>query len=254
MKKMRRTIILGLLLMSVAGLLVGLGTFAYFSDSASSTANTFNSGTINMNISNDGASWADGTSATWTMSNMKPGDTVDASLYAKNIGSIDVNSILSKISLTGALAGCTPNVNCGLADKIDMIEYNDDTSVGSGAYFVDYFKPRYDTGGVGAPATPDGHLTLAEWSAGHSDAPRQNYDTAWYCDGTGPAPGNLPCLLANGVATNKGTPPNPYFFIHIKWQFDPAANNDYQGQTATYTMKMNAQQTWAPTDPNWPAE
>lgn len=254
---MKRAVVISLLLISVAAGLVGLGTFAYFSDTASSTSNTFNSGTINVKVSNNALdpspTWADNNSATWTMSNMKPGDIVDAKLWAKNTGSIDVVALLSKISLTGPLATCTPNVNCGLADKIDMLEYNDDTSVGSGHYFVfDYFMPVYDTGGIGTPGTPDGHLTLAEWSAGHSSDPsRAGYDTAWYCDGSGPSPGNQPCLLANEVPTNKS---DPYFFLHIKWQLRPDAGNEVQGLTATYTMKLNGQQTWAPGMTGWPAE
>lgn len=238
---------MSLLLLAVAALLAGLGTFAYFSDTANSTDNIFSSGTIDQKISNDGINWADGTTATWTMSNMKPGDIVDAKLYSKNMGSIGVNGLLSKISLTGPLAGCTPNVDCGLADVIDMLEYNDDTSVGSGHFFVfDYFMPAYDV-------NHDGHLTLAEWSVAHSaDPSRAGYDTAWYCDGANPGPNNNDCLYANGAPTNRGG--SPYFFLHIKWQLRPDAGNTYQGLSATYDMKVNAQQTWAPGAPGWPAE
>ena len=252
---------LGILMIALATVMLGAGTFAYFSDSATSRSNVFSTGTIDLILSNDLVNWGqpgygDDVTATWSSpTNWAPGDLVDANVYVKNTGSIDVNGLLSKISLTGALAGCTANVNCGLADMIDMTEYNDDTSVGSGANFVNtYFMPLYDTGGPGAPATPDNHLSLAEWDNAHRAAPADAYDTAWYCDGSGPAPSNLPCVLANGVPTNKGTPANPYFFIHIQWQLRADAGNAYQGTSATMKLKINGQQTWEPGSPGWPAE
>ncbi|MHB8966906.1 MAG: TasA family protein [Thermoleophilia bacterium] len=257
MKRSKTTkLAISLLTIVVAVGLVSMGTFAYFSDSASSEDNEFSSGNIDVKVSNDGTTWSDGTSGTWTMDNMKPGDVVDANLYVKNTGSIDVVGLLSKISLTGDLASCTPNVTCGLADMIDMLEYNDDTSVGSGALFVTYFAVTkgFDTGGPEDPNTPDGRLTLAEWHAADR-AEFPGYDTAWYCGGSGPHPENPPCLLADGVATNRGG--SEYFFLHIKWRMNPDADNDYQGLSATYSLKVNGQQTWplsSETLPGWPAE
>ncbi|GBE57353.1 camelysin metallo-endopeptidase [bacterium BMS3Abin01] len=251
---------LGVLMIALAIAMLGVGTFAYFSDSETSSANVFSTGTIDLILSNDLVNWGqagygDSVTATWSSpANWAPGDIVDATVHVKNTGSIDVNSLLTKITLTNALTGCTANVNCGLADMIDMLEYNDDTSVGSGVGFVTYFKTKYDTGGPGDALTPDGHLSLAEWDNAHRDPPADAYDTSWYCDGSEPAPGNLPCVLANGVTTDRGTPANPYFFIHIKWQLRADAGNAYQGQTATMKLKINGQQTWAPGDPGWPAE
>ncbi len=47
---MKRAITFSILVIAVAALLVGLGTLAYYSDSATSTANTFTAGTLLFNI------------------------------------------------------------------------------------------------------------------------------------------------------------------------------------------------------------
>ncbi|MDI6903775.1 MAG: TasA family protein [Methanocellales archaeon] len=54
----------------------GAGAYAYFSDSESSTGNTFAAGTLDLKIvDRDEPVWGDGVTATWTATNMKPGDS-----------------------------------------------------------------------------------------------------------------------------------------------------------------------------------
>lgn len=68
--------------------LIGGGTFAYFSDTAQSTA-TFAAGTLDL--TSDPSVIVD-------ISNLKPGDTVIKSFKLKNSGSLDIGSIKLKTS------------------------------------------------------------------------------------------------------------------------------------------------------------
>lgn len=86
---MKRLVISSLLIICVAALVVSLGTFAYFSDSASSTGNTFSAGTLYIN---DG-------SHTFTITpdspwgNMAPGQTRTGSFTITNNGTIAMGSL-----------------------------------------------------------------------------------------------------------------------------------------------------------------
>lgn len=96
---MKRLIISSLLIICVAALVVSLGTFAYFSDSASSTGNTFSAGTLYIN---DG-------SHTFTITpdspwgNMAPGQTRTGSFTITNNGTIDMGSLAVSTTNSGGL-------------------------------------------------------------------------------------------------------------------------------------------------------
>lgn len=83
---MKRTIILSLLLVSVAALLMGLGTFAYFSDTASSTGNVFTAGTMDFRITDPGTT----DHKMFNLTNMKPGDSSTAYLAVVNDSSAGI--------------------------------------------------------------------------------------------------------------------------------------------------------------------
>ena len=68
-------------------------TFAYFSDAGTSSGNVFTTGTLDMSLANDNSTLADNATATFGISNGKPGDTFSGDLYIKNIGSVDANNI-----------------------------------------------------------------------------------------------------------------------------------------------------------------
>jgi len=57
--------------------LVGAGTNAWFQDTETSTGNTFTAGTLDLKIRDQDEPWGDGVTATWTASNMAPGDSWD---------------------------------------------------------------------------------------------------------------------------------------------------------------------------------
>jgi len=69
-----KKIVLSALAIVLAIGLAGAGAFAYFSDTETSTGNTFNAGTLELKIS-DGypGEWGDGCSLTWVLANIVPG-------------------------------------------------------------------------------------------------------------------------------------------------------------------------------------
>jgi predicted ribosomally synthesized peptide with SipW-like signal peptide len=70
------TLTLGVTAILIASLLAGSGTFAYFSDKKTSTGNVFQAGTLDLKLMDNNEPWGDGVTATWTATNMKPGDTL----------------------------------------------------------------------------------------------------------------------------------------------------------------------------------
>jgi predicted ribosomally synthesized peptide with SipW-like signal peptide len=89
----KKLLLLTLALLLVAGM-AGAGTFAYFSDTETSTGNTFTAGTLDLKIKDGGEWWSDGiATAEWALSNMKPGDTAYGSVDLKNFGSVYANHV-----------------------------------------------------------------------------------------------------------------------------------------------------------------
>jgi spore coat-associated protein N len=82
-------------------LLLSAGTFAYFTDAERSTGNTFAAGTLDLKIGDWNEDFKDGVTATWTLSNMKPGDTIGPySVLLRNFGSIEADHVEIKCTNT----------------------------------------------------------------------------------------------------------------------------------------------------------
>jgi predicted ribosomally synthesized peptide with SipW-like signal peptide len=127
---------------AVAAIAIG-GTVAYFSDTETSTGNTFSAGTLNLQVGD-----SDPTSVKITLSDMKPGDTGNAATWlVKNTGSISGK-------LTVAVGAITNNENeckepegdntCGTTEgelganlKVAFwMDVNKDGSWSSGDYYL----------------------------------------------------------------------------------------------------------------------
>jgi predicted ribosomally synthesized peptide with SipW-like signal peptide len=88
---MRRAILAGMLILGALSGYVQGPTAAFFSDVATSTANTFSAGTIDITHN--------GGSTLLTLSAMKPGDKVTAALQITNSGTLALNyTIASTVS------------------------------------------------------------------------------------------------------------------------------------------------------------
>ena len=89
MRKGNITVLLGVLIMASAAMIVGAGTFAYFNDTETSTGNTFEAGTLDLEVGSSVVMHIE-------LSNMKPGD--DTGYYRwilKNVGTLP-----GKVSVT----------------------------------------------------------------------------------------------------------------------------------------------------------
>ncbi|WP_019914010.1 TasA family protein [Paenibacillus sp. HW567] len=104
----KKTLGLGVVSAALGLTLVGGGTFAYFSDTASSSA-SFNNGTLSL--TSDPAVIVD-------LSNLKPGDLITRDFKLKNDGSLDIPKVLLK---TASVVTDTNNNNGNHNLKDDII-------------------------------------------------------------------------------------------------------------------------------------
>ena len=84
-----RKILISISIIGITAAIALSATTAYFSDTETSTGNSFNAGTLDLKISDhDEYPPKDGVSATWTMSNMLPGDIAYGFVILTNSGTI----------------------------------------------------------------------------------------------------------------------------------------------------------------------
>ena len=81
-------IIKSLLIIALVVGAVGTTTVAFFSDTGTSSANTFTAGTLNLKLNT-----SDSATANWALPNMSPGDSVSGSVAFTNTGSLTANHI-----------------------------------------------------------------------------------------------------------------------------------------------------------------
>jgi predicted ribosomally synthesized peptide with SipW-like signal peptide len=116
-KKMNgKAILASLLTIGVAATMLGVGTFAYFSDTETSSGNTFTAGTLDITLG----------SATYSMNilNMKPGDTKTVTLDVNSIGTLPLNYTITT-SLTGSIMkGVVDNDPYVSAIRVDSAPYS----------------------------------------------------------------------------------------------------------------------------------
>ena len=108
---MKKILGLSLILILVVGI-IGIATFAYFTDNDNSSGNSFVSGTLDLTI-ND----ADGVTRTLYATNMSPGATIGSSaITLKNVGTVNgatLDIVFSYIESDGS-----PNVIDMTADEV----------------------------------------------------------------------------------------------------------------------------------------
>ena len=105
--------------------LAGVGTFAYFSDTETSANNTITAGTLDLGLANaSGAEAGSGVTGTWvTPAGFKPGNTLAATLYAKNSGSVDMAHVTVQFTytLTDGTPATVHPIGTASTDKIEQM-------------------------------------------------------------------------------------------------------------------------------------
>ena len=74
MRNMKKQILLSIIAIGMIAAFLSAGTFAYFTDTETSSDNTFTAGTFaDLKLLDNDEDWGDGVTATWTATDMKPG-------------------------------------------------------------------------------------------------------------------------------------------------------------------------------------
>lgn len=218
---MKKRLMLGTMMIVLVCALVGGATFAYFSDTATNTGNTFTAGTLNMVMSDDNETDQDNLTATWVSpTNWAPGQEVTGTIAFKNTGSIKAQHIyFGFYNLLSNGQGDGTN----LMDKIivtNLTEKFNNTTVPNAVAAVEQ-----------QVGNKDGILTLRELAGFHTGA------DGYYTWDNKSGDGTL--LAANSAISD--------YSLSFTFQFDPGAQNEYQRDTAGFTFKARATQN-SPTD------
>ncbi len=224
MNKGNATILASAFMVLLVAAGIGAGTIAYFSDVETSSGNTFTSGTLDMVLKDDNEDWADGVTATWeSPPNWAPGDEVTATLQIKNIGSTGIEHILIKpvdlVDDDGDTPESEPSGSTNdLSNHIFITQL--DTTIGSLGQTWSH-EPWMSTSPY-SPWSAEPPLTLAEYAAGPYKLWLFSY------------------------------PPDPYILgansadqidLTMTFKFDPDADNHYQGDTCSVSIRI-----WARND------
>jgi spore coat-associated protein N len=221
------------ILITVMVLVVCVGmigsAFAYFSDTETSTGNTFTAGTLDLVLQDADEAWDDGVTATWVSpAGWKPGQEVTATLKMKNIGSIGSSFVYLKPTdiVEDDYLTCEAEPGTGVYNLADWINITNFTmtfkdSSGNVMYAYGNWAPGWmTTCGAWGTTAP---LTVAEFNNG-----------PWWVVVWGRPPGG-------------GYPESDYVFeasgasiieLEMTFKFEPTAPNDYQGDRCVMTFEV----------------
>lgn len=94
----KRSIFLSLAVIGLVASMIAAATGAVFTDTATSTENQFQTGTLNIKLADDNEGAADDVSASISFSNMAPGDSVVKPITVSNPGSLGLRYALTSSS------------------------------------------------------------------------------------------------------------------------------------------------------------
>ena len=118
MKKILGLTIAALMVMG----LVGVGTWAYFSDTETIGDNQFLAGTLDLGLdTTSGQDPVGSISGTFSASDWAPGDTSTATVYVNNEGSIPMTSVNISFANTGVIDGTPVSVDAGPGGNTDNL-------------------------------------------------------------------------------------------------------------------------------------
>ena len=211
--------------------LVATGTFAWFQDTETSSGNTFTAGTFDLKIRDQDETWGDGVTATWTATNMAPGDGwaftvpfVGLTNYGSIVGDhLEITcdyAVIEEVPQTEA--DTDPNTNLNPDSMAKFME------ITRAEYFNSDYKINLLTGGWGYdlpaypedPPFPPGYVA-GDWTIIDFDGDGRItfFDLKNLVD------------VVDDLPSVDGT---HYFEMDV--QFSSAAGNDFQGDTFNLTM------------------
>jgi predicted ribosomally synthesized peptide with SipW-like signal peptide len=212
-----RKLAISILIAIAAIALAGTGALAYFHDTETSTNNTFTAGTLDLKLADNDENPTDGVSASWTMTNMAPGESA--------VWSHDV-----ELSNSGTIAG--DHVEITFTNEIDENEdiYPDlesetcDTNIAAEmAQWLEIVEISYYD--VNFYSTP-GHILIDTNGNSFLDLD------------------DLADPLNATALDNLAVPPagHGHTTLEMDVKFNSGAGNDFQGDTLTTTITFTLNQ------------
>ena len=89
---MKKILGLAIAIVLIIGAVAG-ATWAYFSDTETTSGNVFAAGMLNLKLRDDNETDQDGVTASWYNTNMAPGDSCSGWVDLKNSGTIEANHV-----------------------------------------------------------------------------------------------------------------------------------------------------------------
>lgn len=206
-----KQILTAVMVISFVSMLAGAGTLAYFSDTEVSMGNTFTAGNHELKIKDGDEDWRDGVTATWTLSNMKPGDSTWGKIGFQGNGGENLNISCSYTIDEGSAIESETNHSNSADDFAKKMIITEMRYYGRGNldllttdnYDSDYKPNPHSPGPMVEDSDNDGKISL--------------YD------------------LTSGVDVRPPIP-NTNTWLNMTIKFDENAGNDFQGDTLNLTM------------------
>jgi len=226
-----KTILSAILTIALASVLVGAGTFAYLTDTETSSENTFTTGTMDLYMKDGDTN----INAEWVMEDMIPGSSsVSADLNLWNIGTLEANHVEISFSTV-----CT--------DPADEAEDNEESDTLGGASGMDKYLEVTYMSYVDADGTEtkiiDKNDLINPWNTDYiDDDPNDGNDYIDLADLNGVTFDGLTPPPINGDI-NDDTESCEFSFLV---RFHEDAPNDYQGDRceliAIFTLNQDESQ------------
>ena len=125
----RRIIASGLSIVSALAVMGG-ATFAFFSDTGTSSNNVFAAGSLDLQLSNDASTYSDSVTATFGGSNLAPGQCLSAdALNLKNNGSVAADHAEVAVSNLVTDAGSNANPDMDSYLRFQVLNYDGGSEV-----------------------------------------------------------------------------------------------------------------------------
>jgi len=229
---MRKKILTGLIVIGILALAINWGTYSYYSDTGTSSANAFTSGTMDLRLNGE-----DSVTATWkSPSNWSPGKTVTGTISLTNVGNVYAETLLFDFKNLVITDGGSDGSD--LSTKIYVTDwdfYKEGTWISGPG---DFYMWLFDVDGNG-----DGHCSLYELTIAPNYTPYM-----WECpleDLTLIEDKDLSGTITYGdiVRTPAGAPESSgvcdaWGGIRMTFEFDPDAGNEYQADTASFDLEV----------------
>ena len=206
-----KKILISLMAIALVVGLVGAGTVAYFSDTETSTDNTFTAGTLDLNLDGGNVNVVK-----FTVADTYPGASGGETWTLLNIGSLAGYVDLENISVANAE---NYDANTNEAEAVDDLDTSN--AIGGGELGVNLdvvlFWDDGTGGGTAGNGIQDG--TEATIYSGDLDSIAGNYEANY--------------LLSDGATT----------YISMTWSIGTGVNNQIQGDSATLNITFELAQT-----------